>query len=319
MRGQTLILAALALLVSLSSDFGAGSRTALAQQLDAGKPPGQIFSSTCSACHRSPRGLVKNFPGSLPGFLRQHYTTGDEMARAMAAYVLANGGTDRVAEPPPRREPKQKASDTAARTPDAKEQPKSRRQKDSKKGKSEPPEPKQDAAKTDPPAIEDKPDESRASPTPVESAKDDAAAPPAVAAAPAAEAKAPETTPAPIPAPPREPRSTIRLPGFPPPVDDPPEPAPAATATAPSAGDSAPATSPPSAAIPASPGPETTAPVPETTDEKPQPAAALADPSRIETEKQASQSDESPKLDILQEEVHAPPRARTVQQKKRAQ
>ncbi len=51
------------------------------ENLDAGKSPSQIFSNTCSACHKSPRGLLKNVSASsLPGFLRQHYTTGTDMA-----------------------------------------------------------------------------------------------------------------------------------------------------------------------------------------------------------------------------------------------
>ena len=66
-----------------------------AQNLEAGKPPSQIFSSTCSLCHKSARGLLKSVaPGSLPGFLRQHYTTSTDMAAAMSAYVLSNGAAN---------------------------------------------------------------------------------------------------------------------------------------------------------------------------------------------------------------------------------
>ena len=55
------------------------------ENLDAGKSPSQIFSSTCSACHKSPRGLLKNVSASsLPGFLRQHYTTGTDMASMLS-------------------------------------------------------------------------------------------------------------------------------------------------------------------------------------------------------------------------------------------
>ena len=62
------------------------------ENLDAGKSPSQIFSSTCSACHKSPRGLLKSVSASsLPGFLRQHYTTGPEMSAALAAYLGAAG------------------------------------------------------------------------------------------------------------------------------------------------------------------------------------------------------------------------------------
>lgn len=66
-----------------------------AQNLDAGKSPSQIFSSTCTVCHKAPRGLLKTMsPGSLPGFLRQHYTTSGEMASQLSAFLLANGATD---------------------------------------------------------------------------------------------------------------------------------------------------------------------------------------------------------------------------------
>src|SRR5689334_20599703 len=100
MRSRALSPAALALLVSLCG-WTSAVQPAAAQALDAGKPPAQIFNGTCAACHRSPRGLVRNVSaGSLPGFLRQHYTTGNDMAGTMATYVLGNGGTDRVVEPP---------------------------------------------------------------------------------------------------------------------------------------------------------------------------------------------------------------------------
>jgi hypothetical protein len=65
------------------------------ENLDAGKSPSQIFSNTCSACHKSPRGLLKNTPASsLPGFLRQHYTTGTDMAAVLSSYLISNGAAD---------------------------------------------------------------------------------------------------------------------------------------------------------------------------------------------------------------------------------
>jgi hypothetical protein len=65
------------------------------ENLDAGKSPSQIFSNTCSACHKSPRGLLKNTPASsLPGFLRQHYTTGTDMASVLSSYLISNGASD---------------------------------------------------------------------------------------------------------------------------------------------------------------------------------------------------------------------------------
>lgn len=68
---------------------------AQAQNLEAGKSPSQIFSGSCAACHKSPRGLLKSVaPGSLPGFLRQHYTTSTDMASQLSAYVISNGAND---------------------------------------------------------------------------------------------------------------------------------------------------------------------------------------------------------------------------------
>jgi hypothetical protein len=66
-----------------------------AQNLEAGKSPSQIFAGTCTACHKGARGLLKTVaPGSLPGFLRQHYTTSSEMASVLSAYLISNGATD---------------------------------------------------------------------------------------------------------------------------------------------------------------------------------------------------------------------------------
>lgn len=38
----------------------------------------------------------------LPGFLRQHYTTGPEMASALAGYLMASGAAEHVPDPPAR-------------------------------------------------------------------------------------------------------------------------------------------------------------------------------------------------------------------------
>jgi hypothetical protein len=66
-----------------------------AQNLEAGKSPAQIFAGTCNACHKSPRGLLRTVPaGSLPGFLRQHYTTSGDMASLLSAFLVANGAAD---------------------------------------------------------------------------------------------------------------------------------------------------------------------------------------------------------------------------------
>src|SRR5258708_35696768 len=65
------------------------------QNLEAGKTPAQIFAGTCNACHKSPRGLLRTVPaGSLPGFLRQHYTTSGDMASLLSSFLVANGAAD---------------------------------------------------------------------------------------------------------------------------------------------------------------------------------------------------------------------------------
>jgi hypothetical protein len=95
MRNRTLVTAAVAM---LTVNFAAGP--GVAQNLDAGKSAAQIFSNSCAACHRGPRGLVKSVsPQALPGFLRQHYTTGTEMAGLLSGYLLANGGVAESRQP----------------------------------------------------------------------------------------------------------------------------------------------------------------------------------------------------------------------------
>lgn len=70
-------------------------RTQAQENLDAGKSPSAIFESTCTACHKSPRGLLKTVaPGALPGFLREHYTTGPDMAGVLSSYLISNGAVD---------------------------------------------------------------------------------------------------------------------------------------------------------------------------------------------------------------------------------
>ncbi|OIM89603.1 hypothetical protein BLN97_38245, partial [Bradyrhizobium elkanii] len=90
MLSRALSLATVALLIGCLSAV-----SAQAQNLEAGKSPSQIFASTCTACHKSPRGLLKSVPaGSLPGFLRQHYTTSSDMAGVLASYLISNGAND---------------------------------------------------------------------------------------------------------------------------------------------------------------------------------------------------------------------------------
>src|SRR5665647_2823226 len=92
MLSRALSLATVMLLIGC---FAADPTLAQAQNLEAGKSPSQIFAGTCNACHKSPRGLLKTVPaGSLPGFLRQHYTTSSEMASLLSAFLISNGATD---------------------------------------------------------------------------------------------------------------------------------------------------------------------------------------------------------------------------------
>src|SRR3954466_8840865 len=90
MLSRALSLAAVMLLIG-----GFAAVPVRAQNLEAGKSPAQIFSGTCTACHKGARGLLKTVaPGSLPGFPRQHYTTSSEMAGVLASYLISNGATD---------------------------------------------------------------------------------------------------------------------------------------------------------------------------------------------------------------------------------
>jgi hypothetical protein len=70
---------------------------AAAQNLDAGKPPAQIFSEVCSTCHRSTRDF-KN--GASASFLREHYTTSSDMASSMAAYLAGARADPRAGAAP---------------------------------------------------------------------------------------------------------------------------------------------------------------------------------------------------------------------------
>ncbi|WP_349644933.1 hypothetical protein [Bradyrhizobium sp. Leo170] len=92
MLGRALIFAAVILVVA---GLAANSAHAQPTNLEAGKSPSQIFAGTCSACHKSARGLLKSVSASaLPGFLRQHYTTSSDMASLLASYLVSNGASD---------------------------------------------------------------------------------------------------------------------------------------------------------------------------------------------------------------------------------
>jgi hypothetical protein len=65
-----------------------------AQNIDAGKSAAQIFSDTCSSCHRNARELKR----TGTGFLRSHYTTGQEEAAAMASYLAGIASDPRAGQ-----------------------------------------------------------------------------------------------------------------------------------------------------------------------------------------------------------------------------
>lgn len=66
-----------------------------AVDLNEGNSPAQMFSSACAVCHQGGSGLAKGRSDrELTNFLRQHYTTGQQQAGALAAY-LTSGGLER--------------------------------------------------------------------------------------------------------------------------------------------------------------------------------------------------------------------------------
>ena len=85
MKSRALSLATVAILAGLIGSF-----EARAENLEAGKSPQKIFNDTCSACHKTSRGLLKTVPAiALSGFLRQHYTTSADMASALSAEAMS--------------------------------------------------------------------------------------------------------------------------------------------------------------------------------------------------------------------------------------
>ena len=86
-----------------------GAGTAWAQDYSAGKTPAQLFQSDCSACHKSPQGLAKGQSmRSLVTFLREHYTTKEESAVALATYLGGTAGDKQkpgAAKPKPEQRP----------------------------------------------------------------------------------------------------------------------------------------------------------------------------------------------------------------------
>jgi hypothetical protein len=61
--------------------------------IDQDKTPAHIYASDCAVCHKTIRGLANGRGNAaLTGFLNEHYTSNEQEAAALAAYVLAGGG-----------------------------------------------------------------------------------------------------------------------------------------------------------------------------------------------------------------------------------
>jgi hypothetical protein len=84
---------------------------AQAQNLDQGKTAPRLFADTCSACHRSPRGLAHGrYRLTLMMFLKEHYSTSSNTASELADYLASvdvpQGGPPRTGAGKPPRKPR---------------------------------------------------------------------------------------------------------------------------------------------------------------------------------------------------------------------
>jgi mono/diheme cytochrome c family protein len=78
--GRLLALAAIA--------FLSCSAASAQENIDAGKSAQKLFAETCSACHRSPRGLSKGrFSFTLYLYLQKHYASNSSSAWALTSYL----------------------------------------------------------------------------------------------------------------------------------------------------------------------------------------------------------------------------------------
>ena len=58
------------------------------ENIDAGKSAQKLFAETCTACHRSPRGLTKGrFSFTLYLYLQKHYASNSSSAWALTSYL----------------------------------------------------------------------------------------------------------------------------------------------------------------------------------------------------------------------------------------
>lgn len=89
---MTSVLRSMPWLLGLIALFAAGAAHTQGN-IDAGKTPAQMFTETCSGCHKRPSELKR----ASASFLRQHYMSGAAEASAMATYLAsgAAGAADR--------------------------------------------------------------------------------------------------------------------------------------------------------------------------------------------------------------------------------
>jgi cytochrome c len=86
----------LALVLLLGAIAALAGEAVHAQNLDQGKSAPRIFADSCTACHRSPRGLAKGrFRVTLYLFLQQHYASNSSSAWALASYLESVEGPQR--------------------------------------------------------------------------------------------------------------------------------------------------------------------------------------------------------------------------------
>jgi hypothetical protein len=70
------------------------------ENLDRSKTPAQLYVSDCAECHRNPKTVMKTIPpGSLAGYLREHYTASRESAGALASYLISVNAGSGTASP----------------------------------------------------------------------------------------------------------------------------------------------------------------------------------------------------------------------------
>jgi len=68
----------------------ADSSGARAEDLDAGKSGARLFTSNCTICHRTPKGLGRRTgPALLANFMQLHYTANSASAAELAVYLTA--------------------------------------------------------------------------------------------------------------------------------------------------------------------------------------------------------------------------------------